>query len=85
MYDACCASRSPHDVARRYCLELNCAAALVTRISFPSGGSASTAIERTRLTSRLANAAAVIAGASDRGRLQLLQVMQCQHRHVWGK
>jgi hypothetical protein len=51
----------------------------VTRISSPSCGSASTAIERTRLTSRLANAAAVIAGASDMGRSQLLQVMQFQH------
>jgi hypothetical protein len=52
----------------------------VTRISSPPCGSASTAIERARLTSRLANAAAVIAGASDTGRSQLLQVIQFQHR-----
>lgn len=61
-----------HDTVRYCCLDLGCTAALIARIDSPS--CAASGKDRARLMSRLANAAAVIASASDRGRAQLLQV-----------
>ncbi len=63
---------TPQDSCRQCCLDLSCAAALVARMSSPT--CLLMGKDSTRLTSRLANAAAVIASTSDRGRSQLLQV-----------